>query len=91
MGKNILAITTKCIMIDFEDFKGKWITNKTGHDVTITRIEQVLVPIEQRMERTWHKDAKSYCKCNKDDKFMDDMAIQHIIVIEYINGQPLTY
>jgi hypothetical protein len=52
MGRNTLAITTKCIMIDFEDLIGNWITNKMGHNVTITRIEQVLVPIEKRMERT---------------------------------------
>jgi hypothetical protein len=49
VGKNILAVTTKCIAIDFEYLKGKWIINKTGRDVDITRIEQVLVPIEQRM------------------------------------------
>jgi hypothetical protein len=78
-------------MADFEDLKGKWITNKTGRDVSITRIEQVLIPIEQRMEHTRHRDVKSYYNYNKDDKSMVDKAIQHTIVVKYINGRPLTY
>lgn len=91
MGKNTLAHTTKCITIDFEDLKRKWITNKTKCGVGIIRMEQAMVLIEQRMERIRHRDAKFYYKYNQDDKCMVDRVIQHIITFECINGRPLIY
>jgi hypothetical protein len=52
MGKNTFAPTTKCITVDFEDLKRKWITNKTKRGVGIIRMEQAMVRIEQKMECT---------------------------------------
>jgi hypothetical protein len=46
MGKNTFAPTTKCITVDFEDLKRKWITNKTKRGVGIIRMEQAMVLIE---------------------------------------------
>jgi hypothetical protein len=54
-------------------------------------MEQAMVRIEQKMECTWHRDAKFYYKYNQDDKCMVDRAIEHIITCECINGRPLTY
>jgi len=55
------------------------------------RMEQVIILIEQRMERIGHKDAKFYCKYNQYDKSIVDKVIQRIIISECINGWPFTY
>ena len=42
--------------------KGKNVTNKTGRNTGIIKLDKVLVPLDKAMELTGHRDQKSFKK-----------------------------
>jgi hypothetical protein len=76
VGRNHLASLTKKLCNSVASLKGKNITNKTGRNTGITRLDESLVPIEKAMEVTGHRDIKSFKKYNRSAPVVSDRAVQ---------------
>jgi hypothetical protein len=90
VGRNTLSQVAKKLAEDVPSPDTKRITNKTGRNTSISRLEEALVPIDRGMELTRHRDLKSYKKYNKKDTIASSVAMQTCMTGDE-NGNPISY
>jgi hypothetical protein len=71
--------------------KDKRITNKTGRNTGISRLEEALVPIDREMELTGHRDSKSYKKYNRDKQASVSAAAMQAVMTGDQDGNAISY
>jgi integrase len=78
MGHNTLQNVTKEMAISANI--DKKVTNKTGRQVGVTRMEEAKVPLETAMRRTGHRDPKSFYQyVANTNRSLEDKALQRVI------------
>jgi hypothetical protein len=65
VGRNTLSKVAQKLVEDVPSLLGKRITNKTGRNTGISRLEEAMVPVDRAMQLIGHRDAKSYKKYSK--------------------------
>jgi hypothetical protein len=65
VGRNTLAKVVQKLAEDMPSLDGKRITNKTGRNTGISRLEEARVPLDRAIQLTGHRDIKSYKKYSK--------------------------
>jgi hypothetical protein len=65
VGRNTLSKVAQKLAEDVPSLSGKRITNKTGRNTGITRLEEAMVPLDRAIQLTGHRDSKSYKKYSK--------------------------
>ncbi|KAL3687813.1 hypothetical protein R1sor_014122 [Riccia sorocarpa] len=91
VGENTLAKYSARMTANLPTLQGKIISNKSLRSTAISRMAEALVPQQDGMRQTGHKDEKSYAKYIQNPSGVKDRAAQRIISGEVENGQLLTY
>jgi hypothetical protein len=91
IGRNTLSQVAKKLAEDVPSLDTKRITNKTGRNTGISRLEEALVPIDRGMELTGHRDLKSYKKYSKQKDAIASAAAMQTCMTGDANGNPISY
>lgn len=91
VGHNKLAKISKMLTEDLHELKDKSITNKTGRGVAISRMSDALVPVEDGMKISGHRDQKSYTQYDQGQSDCKGRAMQRCISGELLNGRVLMF
>lgn len=90
VGRNTLVGITKKLADCVPSLESKRITNKTGQNTGITRLEQAHVPIDRAMALTGHRDINSYKKYNRQKREgPSSFAMQNCLVGD--SGRAISY
>ncbi|CAM6100293.1 unnamed protein product [Calypogeia fissa] len=86
VGKNTLSNYTRAMTVEITELEGKVITNKTGRNTAISRLESALTLVEFGMEVSGHRNPGNYRKYSTTNAEVRSRAMQRII-----DGEDVTF